>query len=127
MAARNVPTVTEINVGQPNFFTEVNKMLADIPIVEWKTYLRWMTLNSAASRLSKAFVDENFNFYSKYLTGTKEQQPRWKRCVAATDSAVGEALGAEFVKKNFTPAAQKRVSELIDNLFAAYRERIRRR
>ncbi len=124
MAARNVPTVTEINVGQPDFFAEVNKMLTDVPTNDWKTYLRWMTINSSAPSLSKAFVDENFNFYSKYLTGTKEQQPRWKRCIAATDRAVGEALGVEFVKKNFTPAAQKRVGELIDNLFAAYRERL---
>ncbi len=124
LAARNVPTVTEINVGQPDFFAEVNKMMADVSINDWKTYLRWMAVNSAAPSLSKVFVDENFNFYSKYLTGTKEQQPRWKRCVAATDRAVGEALGAEFVKKNFTPAAQKRVGELIDNLFAAYRERL---
>ena len=124
MAARNVPTVEEINVGQPEFFTTVNQMLADVPLINWKIYLRWMAINSAAPRLSKAFVDENFDFYSKYLNGTKEQQPRWKRCVAATDGAVGESLGAEFVKKNFTPAAQARVSELIDNLFAAYRDRI---
>lgn len=124
MAARNVPTVTEINVGQPDFFAEVNKMLAEVSINDWKTYLRWMTINSAAPLLSKAFVDENFNFYSRYLTGTKEQQPRWRRCVGATDSAVGEALGAEYVKKAFTPQAQKRMSELIDNLFAAYRESI---
>ncbi len=124
MAARNVPTVTELNVGQPDFFAEVNRMLADVSIADWKTYLRWMTINSAAPLLSKAFVDENFNFYSRYLTGTKEQQPRWRRCVGATDGSVGEALGAEYVKKSFTPEAQKRMSELIDNLFAAYRENI---
>jgi len=123
-AARGVPAVSEINIGQPDFFAEVNKMMTDVPLADWKTYLRWMTLNSSATRLSKAFVDENFNFYSKYLTGTKEQQPRWRRCVGATDNAVGEALGAEYVKKAFTPAAQKRVGELIDNLFAAYRERL---
>lgn len=122
MKARNVPTVSEINVGQPDFFTEVNKMLKDVSIEEWKTYLKWMALNSSAPRLSKAFVDENFDFFGKTLTGAKEQQPRWRRCVGATDNAVGEALGAEFVKKNFTEAAQKRMSELIDNLFAAYRE-----
>jgi len=126
MKARNVPSVTDLNVGQPDFFAEVNKMLADVPVADWKTYLRWMTINSGASLLSKAFVDENFNFYSKYLTGTKEQQPRWRRCINATDGAVGEALGAEYVKKNFTPAAQKRMGELIDNLFAAYREAIPR-
>ncbi len=99
-------------------------MMTDVSINDWKTYLRWMTINSAAPLLSKAFVDENFNFYNRYLTGTKEQQPRWRRCVSATDGAVGEALGAEYVKKNFTPEAQKRMSELIDNFFAAYREGI---
>ncbi len=124
MKTRNVPAITDLNVGQPDFFAEMNRMLTDVPVADWKTYLRWMTINSSAPLLSKAFVDENFNFYSKYLTGTKEQQPRWRRCVNATDGAVGEALGAEFVKKNFTPAAQKRMSELIDNLFAAYREAI---
>ncbi len=121
---RGTPPVTEVNIGQPAFFAEVGKMISDVSISDWKTYLRWMTVNSAAPRLSKAFVDENFNFYSKYLTGTKEQQPRWRRCVGATDNAVGEALGAEYVKKAYTPEAQKRMSELIDNLFAAYRERL---
>ena len=124
MQTRGVPPVNEINVGQPDFFVEVNRMMTDVPISDWKTYLRWMTLNTAATRLSKPFVDENFNFYSRYLQGTKEQQPRWRRCVGATDQAVGEALGAEYVKKNFTPEAQKRMGELIDNLFAAYRERL---
>lgn len=124
MKTRGVPPVQEINVGQPAFFAEVNKMLTDVPLDQWKTYLRWMVLNSSASSLSKPFVDENFNFFSRYLQGTKEQQPRWKRCVAATDRALGEALGAEFVKTAFTPAAQKRMSELIDNLFVAYRERL---
>ncbi len=124
MTVRGVPSVQEINVGQPAFFTEVNQMFSDVPLDQWKTYMRWMVINSSANRLSKAFVDENFNFYSKYLQGTKEQQPRWRRCVGATDGAVGEALGAEFIKKAFTPEAQKRMGELIDNLFAAYRERL---
>jgi predicted metalloendopeptidase len=106
MKTRNVPAITELNVGQPDFFAEVNRMMSDVSIDDWKTYLRWMTVNSAAPLLSKAFVDENFNFFSRYLTGTKEQQPRWRRCVSATDGAVGEALGAEYVKKNFTPEAQ---------------------
>ncbi|HEX8636732.1 MAG TPA: M13 family metallopeptidase, partial [Pyrinomonadaceae bacterium] len=124
MTARGVPAVQEINVGQPAFFAEVNQMLVEVPVEQWKTYMRWMLLNSSASRLSKPFVDENFNFFSRYLQGTKEQQPRWKRCVNATDNAVGEAVGKEYVKKAFTPEAQKRMGELIDNLFAAYREKI---
>lgn len=125
MATRGIMAApAEVNVGQPEFFAEVNKMMTDVSIADWKTYLRWMTIDSAAPRLSKAFVDEDFDFNSRYLSGTKEQQPRWRRCVGSTDRAVGEALGAEYVKKNFTPAAQKRVGELIDNLFAAYREKI---
>ena len=124
MAMRNVPPVTELNIGQPDFFREVNKMLTEVPIETWKVYLRWMVINSAAPRLSSAFVNENFDFYGKYLQGTKEMQPRWRRCVGATDGVVGEALGQEFVKKAYTPEAKKRMEELIDNLFEAYRERI---
>lgn len=124
MKERGVPAVSEINVGQPEFFAEVNKMAGDVSIEDWKTYLRWMTLNSAAGRLSKSFVERNFDFYSRTLTGTKEMQPRWKRCTNGTDGALGEALGKEYVRTNFTPEAKKRMNELIDNLFAAYRERI---
>lgn len=124
MKERGVAPVQEINVGQPDFFVEVNKMMTDVPVAQWKTYLRWMLINSSASSLSKAFVDESFNFSGKYLSGAKEQQPRWKRCVSSTDRALGEALGQEYVKKAFTPEAKKRMDALIDNLFAAYKERI---
>lgn len=124
MANRDVPKVSEFNLGQPEFFKAVDQMMVDLPISQWKTYLKWMLVNNAAPRLSNAFVNESFNFYGKTLQGTKELQPRWRRCVAATDDAVGEALGQEFVKKAFTPEAKKRMEELINNLFAAYKERI---
>ncbi|MGI8555298.1 MAG: M13 family metallopeptidase, partial [Pyrinomonadaceae bacterium] len=124
ISERGAPSVTEINIGQPDFFKEVNKMITDVPLDQWKTYLRWMVLNSSANLLSKKYVDESFNFFGKYLSGAQEQLPRWKRCIRSTDGAVGEALGVECVKQTFTPAAQKRMSELIDNLFAAYRERL---
>lgn len=124
MTARNVPTVAEFNIGQPEFFKTVNQMMTDVSIDQWKTYLRWMIINNAAPRLSSAFVNENFNFYGKTLQGTKELLPRWRRCVGATDGAVGEALGQEFVKKAFTPEAKARMDALINNLFAAYKERI---
>ena len=124
MTVRGFPAVTEINFGQPMFFKEVNTMLTEVPLENWKTYLRWMTINSAASTLSKAFVTENFKFYGTYLSGTKEQQPRWKTCVNATDNTLGEALGQEYVKKNFTPASKARMDEMITNLFAAMKDRI---
>ncbi len=124
MKNRKIPPVTEVNIGQPDFFVELNKMMMDVPVDQWKTYLRFMLVNSSAGSLPKAFADENFNFFGKYLSGTKEQQPRWKRCVNATDGSLGEALGQEYVKRAFTPEAKKRMNELIDNLFAAYKERI---
>jgi putative endopeptidase len=124
MAARGIPASMEINFGQPDFFREVNAMLKDVSIEDWKTYLRWMLVNSAAPTLSKNFSDENFNFYGKYLSGAKERQPRWKTCVQATDNTLGEALGMEYVKRTFTPTAKKRMDELITNLFAAMKDRI---
>ncbi len=124
MSARGVPPVQELNVGQPAFFKEVSAMMKDVSLDDWKTYLRWMLINSAAPRLSKSFVDENFNFYSKYLQGAKEMQPRWRQCVGATDGAIGEALGQEFVKTAFTPEAKARMDKLIDNLFVAFRNRL---
>lgn len=124
IAARKAPTVTEINIGQPAFFSEVNKMMDDVSIKDWQTYLRWMTINDAADVLSSKFEQAKFEFFGKYLNGQKEMQPRWRRCVAATDGSVGEALGQEFVKTAFTPEAKKRMNSLIDNLFAAMKVRI---
>jgi putative endopeptidase len=121
---RGVPSVQAVNIGQPKFFEEVGKMMNDVSINDWKTYLRWVVIRSSASNLPKAFRDEEFNFFSKYLFGQQEQQTRWKTCTAEVDAVVGESLGQEFVKKTFPIAAKMRMNELIDNLFAAYKERI---
>ena len=120
----NVVAFDEVNVGQPEFFRELNKMIVDIPVADWQTYLRWRVLTRSASRLAKPFDDENFSFYSTTLRGTKEQQPRWRRCLQATDNNIGEALGQEYVKRAFTPEAKKKMNELVENLFIAYRERL---
>ncbi len=124
LAERTAPAFTELNIAPPKFFAELNSMLKDVPVNSWKTYLRWMVINSAAPALSKPFADENFNFFGKYLRGQKEQQPRWKTCVQAVDNNLGEALGMEFTKTAFTPAAKARMNELIDNLIAAMKDRI---
>lgn len=124
ISARGVQAAPDLNFGQPAFFKELNVMLTAVPIENWKTYLRWMTVNSAAPFLSKPFRDENFDFFGKYLSGQKEQQPRWKTCVQATDGTLGEALGMEYVKKTFTPQAKARMDELISNLFIAMKGRI---
>ncbi len=124
IAARNTPSFADMNIAPPKFFTEMNAMLKDVPIADWKTYLRWMTVNAAAPMLSKPFADENFNFFRKYLSGQKEKQPRWKTCVQATDGNLGESLGTEYAKQKFTPAMKARMNVLIDNLMASLKNRI---
>ncbi|HMM81183.1 MAG TPA: M13 family metallopeptidase [Pyrinomonadaceae bacterium] len=124
MKRRGIPVPDTLNFGQPDFFREVNSMLKDVPVDQWKTYFRWMVLDSSASYLPKALADASFDFHGKYLSGTKEQEPRWKRCVSATDRTLGEALGAEYVKTEFTPEAKARMNQLIDNLFVAMKSHI---
>lgn len=119
---RDISNLTSTDVSQPDFFRSVNRELTATPIEAWKTYLRFHLLNSAAPNVSSKFVDANFDFYSRTLQGTKEQLPRWKRCVQAADRALGEALGAEYVKQTFTPEAKRRAKELVDNLKLALKE-----
>jgi putative endopeptidase len=115
-SALGVPANTAINVAMPDFFKEVDKDLKDAPLASWQNYLRFNTINAAAPSLSTKFVDANFDFYSRTLRGTKEQLPRWKRCVAATDRALGEALGQAYVKEAFPPAAKAKMIEMVNNL-----------
>jgi predicted metalloendopeptidase len=114
----------EINVAHPEFFQAVDKMLGEVPLADWKTYLRWQLINAAAPALSSKFEDESFNFFGKTLQGRKEQYPRWRRCVAATDSALGEALGEVYVRRAFTPQSKARMQTMVNNLTAAFRERL---
>jgi len=124
LAARGIPKVARINLAQLKFFEGMDRMLKATPLADWKTYLRWRVLHEAAPRLSSKFVDENFNFFSRTLTGARELQPRWRRCVAAADELLGEALGKVYVEKQFSTEAKARMDAMIDNLVRAYRERI---
>lgn len=116
------PELKEINVGQPDFFKALDTYLTGTPIEDWKTYFRWHLVNSAASGLSEKFVNEEFEFRGKTLTGAKEIQPRWKRCVQATDRNLGEAMGQIYVQKYFPPAAKARALEMVHNLLAALKD-----
>src|SRR5437879_9737778 len=94
------PNIHAVNVGQPEFFQALDKQLKSMPISDWKIYLRWHLIRTSAPALSGKFVDENFNFYGRTLTGAKEIQPRWKRCVNATDRNLGEAQGQKYVERS---------------------------
>jgi putative endopeptidase len=119
VGARNLPT---LNVAQPKFFEALNQLLASTPIDNLKTYMRWHLIETAAPSLSSKFVEENFNFNGRILTGAQEQLPRWKRCVAATDRSLGEALGAVYVKNYFSPEAKQKALTMVNNILAALRE-----
>jgi putative endopeptidase len=114
----------DVNVGQPEFFKALNTQMTATPIADWQTYLRWNLINGTASALSKQFVDEDFHFKGTILQGSKENLPRWRRCVSATDRAMGEALGAVYVQKAFPPAAKARALEMVRNLEAALKSNI---
>jgi putative endopeptidase len=115
-----------LNVAQPEFLKEASLLIGDVPLETWKAYLRWNVIDAAAPMLSSAFVNQDFAFRGQTLSGQKEIQPRWQRCVRAADSNVGELLGQEYVKRSFSPEAKAKMNELIDNLVAALREDIPR-
>jgi putative endopeptidase len=119
-----VPANTDVNVSSPNFFKAMNLQLSSVPIADWQTYLRWHLINNTAQQLPAKFVDEDFNFKGRILQGSKENLPRWKRCVAGTDRVLGEALGEVYVKKAFPPAAKARALEMVRNLEAALKSDI---
>jgi putative endopeptidase len=111
-----------VNVAQPKFFEAVSREMLATPLSQWRTYLRWKTVNEAAPSLSKAFVDADFAFYGKTLQGTPENEVRWKRCVTATDAALGQALGKSYVRDYFPPEAKSSADAMVRNLVAALRE-----
>ncbi|GAA3950220.1 M13 family metallopeptidase [Gordonia caeni] len=117
-------TFAEVNVGQPSFVTAAAQLVAERPLDDWKTWLTWRLLRAAAPYLSSAFVDENFDFYGRTLTGTPVNRDRWKRGVGFVEDSVGFAVGELYVDKHFPPAAKARMDELIDNLIEAYRRNI---
>jgi predicted metalloendopeptidase len=116
------PKLMEINIGQPGFFKALDGLLTSVPLADWKTYYRWQLIHRSAPLLSEPFVQENFAFSGRTLTGSKEIRPRWKRCTSATDQQLGEALGQLYVQKYFPPEAKARALELVHNLLAALRD-----
>ena len=113
-----------VDVGQPEFFKEVDSMMTSLSVADWKSYFRWRVISSAANAMSSAFVTESFHFRS-ILTGAKEMQPRWKRIRAMVDGSMGEAVGEVYVAKAFPPEAKARALEMVNNIKEALREHIK--
>ena len=105
-----------LNVATPNYFTSLDALLKSEPLESWKSYLRWHVLHGQARELPKAYFDENFAFFSKTLSGQEEPEARWKQCSSMTDRALGEAVGQDWVKENFPPAAKDSMDKLVASL-----------
>jgi putative endopeptidase len=125
LSSLGIRGVTNIDVGQPNYFKTLNTALTTIPLDDWKSYLAWRLASRSSPFLSSAFVNQDFAF-SSMLTGARQMQPRWRRCLAVADNVLGDALGKEYVKVAFTPEAKKKALEMIDNLRSVMQERIQK-
>src|SRR5512146_1943648 len=117
--------VSRLNLAEPAFVRQVDSLIGTAPLEQWRAYLRYHALETAAPWLSSAFVQENFAFRSRF-SGAKALLPRWKRCLRETDGDLGEALGQAYVAKTFPPQARARAKAVIDDIRAAFGERVRR-
>jgi endothelin-converting enzyme/putative endopeptidase len=114
----------DLNVTQPAFLARFDEMLSKGDVADWRNYLEWRVLDNAAGRLSKPFVEQNFAFYGKYLSGATTMKPRAIRCASDVDGSLGEALGKAYVDKYFPPEAKARMESMVDNITWAMKDTI---
>ena len=119
LATIGAPGVASVNIGSPSYFKGFDELLKTEKPANWRSYLRWHAIRSGAPMLSSPFVNENFAFFGTILTGAKELQPRWKRCVTATDQSLRELLGQPYVEAVFGADGKKRTQEMVEALLAA--------
>jgi putative endopeptidase len=124
LAGTPAPAIRDLNIGTPDFFKTMNEVIQNQSLDSIKSYLRFHALNSAAPWLSQPYVDLNFDFFRKTLQGQLEQEARWKRCTSLTDNAMGEAVGQDWVKENFPPAAKANMENLVAALEKSLNEDI---
>jgi putative endopeptidase len=124
LEAVDSPKFDRVDVSQPEFFRGLEKAIESISLPEWKAYLRWHVIDSAAPFLSSKFVNENFDFDGRILNGVSKLKDRWKRVVAATSGALPDAVGKLYVKEHFSPEAKEKALEMVHNILAAFKERL---
>ncbi len=122
-AAAEVPA-QEFVITQPSFFTALGAALTEVPVDDWKLYLKYKLLDAYAPYLSGDVVDLHFDLHGKTLKGVEEIRPRWKRAIESIDDTMGEIAGRLYVERHFTPDAKRRMDELVANLREAFRRSI---
>ena len=123
-AALDVDAPASFSLAMPGFFKEFDAMLADVPVEQWKTWLQFRAIDSAAPYLSSAFEQANFEFYRKTLSGQQEMQPRWKRVLGALNGSMGEGFGQLYVAQAFPPESKAKMEALVQNLMATLKVRL---
>jgi len=118
--------ISDVIVTAPDFFKEVGRMAAEVPLAKWKSYLRWHLARSYAPFLSTPFVNENFRFYSRTMKGTQRIEERWKRMVSLTSDYLGDLVGQMYVEKYFPPAYKERMETLTFYVKKAFEIRLRK-
>jgi endothelin-converting enzyme/putative endopeptidase len=113
LKAVKAPASGHYIVTSPDFFRAEEKLLVAYPIEQWKAYLRWQLVSRAAPYLTKAMVDEHFDFFYRTLAGQEQNEPRWRRCVHNADRDLGEALGQAYVDRAFPPESKARTLEMV--------------
>ena len=116
--------IESVIVSQPTYLAALSKIMQDTPLETWKTYFKWHILSSAATQLPKAFNEESFSFYGTTLSGTPNQEVRWKRGVRLVDASMGESLGRLYVEKHFPAQSKAKMEKLVSNLLLAYKQSI---
>ncbi len=114
----------EVVVREPSFFEQVGGLFTDDRLPAWRDWLAWKIVHSAAPYLPAAFVEANFDFYARTLTGTPDMRDRWKRAVSLVEGGLGEAVGQVYVARHFPPQAKDSMDVLVANLVEAYRQSI---
>ncbi len=115
----------KLGVLMLDYTKALDKIITGTDLNTWKTYLKWGVIDANASRLNEALDQQNWEFYSKELRGTKEQRPLWRRGVSVVNGTMGEVVGKVYVKKHFPPQAKERMETLVDNLLKAYEASIK--
>jgi putative endopeptidase len=124
LAGMGLASAAKVDVAETTAVTAAGKRLADVPLSTWKEWMTARFISNAAPFLPKAFDQANFDFYSKTLRGVPEQRARWKRGMAIIDGALGEAVGAIYVQRHWSPATQAKADELVADMRAAYKDKI---
>ncbi|HEV7959345.1 MAG TPA: M13 family metallopeptidase N-terminal domain-containing protein, partial [Acidimicrobiales bacterium] len=116
--------LNEVVVRQPSFLHELAELFGEDRLESWKDWLRWQVVHGYSPYLSKAFVDEQFDFYGRTLTGAPELRERWKRALSLVEGSLGEAVGRIYIERHFPPSAKQSMDVLVANLVEAYRASI---